>query len=162
MIAAYTEIAKALEATKLLRWIDIAPRVADHTNDYPAAYISVGEEQPASLLGGLNGMAEIDFSVEYWLKPYHSSTVVPYSPVLVELGSSFDLINNARKAIFDWQGEAVQNTTLLSELVEKQADGFYIVTQRWRGLTSMWATDFSKIELPPPTFKSKLGNEKGV
>ena len=156
MIAAYTEVAKALAATGLLRWIDIAPRVEDHTKDYPGAWISIDEEQPFNTLGGYNGMAEMAFSVEYWIKPYHSSTIVPFSPVLVELGNSFELINNVRKAILEWQGEAVQNTTLLSEVVNKQADGFYVVTQRWQGLTSMWATEFSKVTLPPPAFKTSL------
>lgn len=156
MIAIYTEVAKALQATEQLRWIDIAPRIADHTNAYPAAYISVDEERPLNTIGGTDGIAEAAFSVEYWLKPYHSSTIEPLSPVISDLSSYFDLINVVRKAIYDWQGEAVQNTTLLSEVTSKQADGFYIVTQRWQCLTNMWATDFSKITLPPPKFKAHL------
>ncbi|MDR3350719.1 MAG: hypothetical protein LBN98_03595 [Prevotellaceae bacterium] len=138
MIHIYSEIANALKEIDALKWIDIAPRVEEQTNIYPAAYIGVDEQTPLNPLGGMNGIAEIIFSIEIWLKPYHSSTTKPLSPVLNDLKNNFQLIAEIREAIMALETEYVQATTLKSETVEKQPDGFYKVLQRWEAITPMW------------------------
>ena len=138
MIHIYSEIANALKEVEALKWIDVAPRNEEHINIYPAAYIDIEEQTPLNLLGGTDGMAEVIFSVEIWLKPYHSSTVKPLSPVLNDLKNNFQLIAEIRTVIMDMETEHVQATTLKSETVEKQPDCFYKVLQRWEAITSVW------------------------
>jgi hypothetical protein len=138
MIHIYSEIANELKAISGLKWIDVAPRNDENVNIYPAAYISVEEQTPLNLLGGTNGMAEVSFIIEVWLKPYHSSMAKPLSPVLNDLKQHFRLIAEIREAIMAMETEHVQATTLQSETVEKQPDGFYRVLQRWEAITSLW------------------------
>jgi hypothetical protein len=98
-------------------------------------------------------MAEVAFSVEIWLKPYHSAAAKPLSPVLGDLKSSFQLIAEIRSAILSTETKYVQATTLKSETVEKQPDGFYKILQRWECLTSMWYNEPQPLpdNTPPPT-----------
>ena len=138
MIHIYSEIADALKEIDALKWIDIAPRVEEQTNIYPAAYISIDEQTPLNPLGEMDGIAEVFFSIEVWLKPYHSSTTKPLSPVLDDLKNNFQLITEIRMAVMAMETEYIQATTLKSETVEKQPDGFYKVLQRWEALTSLW------------------------
>jgi hypothetical protein len=138
MIQIYSEIAGVLKEIEALKWIDIAPRSEEGINIYPASYIDVEEQTPLNLLGGTDGMAEVVFSVEIWLKPYHSTTAKPLSPVMADLQNNFALISAVRSAIMSMETEHVQATTLKSETVEKQPDGFYKVLQRWEAITSMW------------------------
>jgi hypothetical protein len=137
MVHIYTDIAGALKEIEALKWIDIAPRVEEQTNIYPAAYIAINEQTPLNPLGGMNDIAEVAFIVEIWLKPYHSGTAKPLSPALNDLKKHFQLIAEIRNAIITMETEYVQATTLKSETVEKQPDGFYKVLQQWEAMTSM-------------------------
>jgi hypothetical protein len=154
MIHIYSEIAGALKEVEALKWIDVAPRVEEHINVYPAAYIGIDEQTPLNPLGGMDGVAEVAFSVEIWLKPYRSSTAKPVSPVLDDLKNNFRLISEIRTVIMAVETEYIQATTLKSETVEKQPDGFYKVLQRWEAMTSMW--DDQPQPLPDNTPKPTL------
>jgi hypothetical protein len=138
MIHIYSEIADALKEVEALRWIDIAPRVEEHINIYPAAYIGIDEQTPLNPLGGDNGIAEVAFFIEIWIKPYHASAAKPVSPALDDLKNNFKLINEIRIVIMNMETDHLRATTLKSETVEKQPDGFYKVLQRWEAMTSMW------------------------
>ena len=138
MIHIYEQVANAIKDIEALKWIDIAPRVENHTNIYPAAYISIDEQTPLNPLGGTNGIAEAVFSVEIWLKPYGSSTVKPLSPVIEELKNNFEFIAAIRVAIMNYDSDILGGATLLSETAEKKEDGFYTVFQRWQCVTRMW------------------------
>ncbi|MDR1199935.1 MAG: hypothetical protein LBK94_13160 [Prevotellaceae bacterium] len=149
MIHIYEEIAGAIAGIDELQWIDIAPRNENHTNVYPAAYIGINGQRPLNPLGAMNGIAEVDFSIEVWLKPYHSSAAKPLSPVIADLKNNFNLIAQIRNAIMNCDGEFVGGTTLISEIVEKQEDGFYRVIQNWGCVTQMWVTEFEQQETKP-------------
>jgi hypothetical protein len=159
MIQIYHEIAGALNSVEGLKWIDVAPRNEEHINIYPAAYIGIEEQTPLNLLGGTNGMADVAFFTEIWLKPYHSTTVKPLSPVLGDLKDNFRLINEIREAILEMETEHVQATTLKSETVEKQPDGFYKILQRWEAITSMWDNEPQPLPdgTPPPVLMMTEG-----
>jgi endonuclease IV len=159
MIHIYSEIADALKAVEALRWIDIAPRDEENINIYPAAYIDVEEQAPLNLLGGLNGMAEVIFSVEIWLKPYHSTAIKPLSPALDDLKNNFQLVAEIRSAIMSVETGHLWATTLKSETIEKQPSGFYSVLQRWEAMTSMW--DDEPQPLPEDTPAPVLVMEEG-
>jgi hypothetical protein len=149
MIHLYSDIADTLKEIGTLKWVDIAPRVEEQTNIYPAAYIGIDEQTPLNPLGGMDGIAEVAFSVEIWLKPYHNSAAKPLSPVLDDLKNNFQLVAEIRAAIMAMETEHVQATTLKSETVEKQPDGFYKILQKWEALTSMW--DEEPQQLPDNT-----------
>ncbi|MDR2127411.1 MAG: hypothetical protein LBP63_11375 [Prevotellaceae bacterium] len=154
MIHIHAEIANAIKEIEELKWIDISPRLDSHTNAYPAAYIGVDEQTPLNPLGGMNGIASVAFSVEVWIKPYKSSTVKPLSPVIVDLENNFKLIEDIRQSITNYQSEFIAGTTLISETVEKQEDGFYRALQRWECLTQMWNTEITDApgDAPKPEF----------
>ena len=148
MIEVYMEIGNALAKVDGLKWVDIGPRVEDHTNLYPAAYITIADIQPANMLGGHSGIAEFDFEVEIWTKPYTATTMKPLSPVLNKTSDKLNVIRDSRAAINDLDNVLVGGTTLMHESTSKQKDGFYRTRQKWKATTNMDPQDLIRIKFP--------------
>lgn len=147
MIELYMEIGGALAKVDGLKWVDIGPRVEEHTNIYPAAFIQIPAINPANLIGG-SSFAEIEFEVEIWTKPYNATTAKPLSPVLNKFSDKLTVIRGVRHAIDNLETEWINGTTLLYESTEKQKDGFYRTRQKWKATTYMDQEELVRIVFP--------------
>lgn len=148
MIEIYAEIAEVIAQLPVIKWVDLAPRIEDHTNIYPAVYISMDSDEPLNVMGG-STLCEFAFTVELWIKPYHASTVKPTMSGLCHLSKDIGVVSCVRKAIFDLEGNWVRGTTLLNETMEKQKDDFYKIVQKWKATTAFSMPPNKKLTYPP-------------
>jgi hypothetical protein len=141
MIELYLSISKAISKVPGNRWVDLGPRVADHTVAYPATFVQDVSFAPEELGGG-QYYGEFTFRVVTYIKPYHASTAKPKSPALSALA--------VRRAIYDLNDDNVQNTVWLRETVTCDRDGMYAVTQHWKATACVsFAPEILPATMPP-------------
>jgi hypothetical protein len=142
MTELYLTISDAISKAPGINWADMGPRVAGHTVVYPAAFVQDIVFAPEEL-GNAQYYGEFTFTVVIFIKPYQSAAAKPRPVIASEakqssmFAHSFAPVTAVRRAIYGLSDEYVQSTVFLQESVSCPGDGFYTVTQHWKGVAAV-------------------------
>ena len=136
MLELYLSISNAISKVPENKWVDIGPRVPEHTVIYPATFVQDIIFLPQEM-GDKQYYGEFTFTVVTYLKPYHGSLAKPKTPDLDKLAEAFTPAVKVRQAIYDLCDPCVQNTVFLRETISCDREGMYAVTQFWKALATV-------------------------